>query len=261
MLLELFESHILVDQGHPSFLCQPDSEKGCGGCCVNFEQPRQILEKVFSIRKEAYDAWVRSEGDILPYKKKMDLLEKGHKQCRFLAFLDDGKKKIGCLLHPNRLENGNRDLRDYGFYDDHNFCATIFCGSSKGLLKRDAVDKQFFFLIQEDLDWYNYSRLFSFYVDLDGTKGLFDIYAKYTRPLYKKILQRVFWKDIQGKGFLKRYHGLLKTIVNKTNPPLDKFAREGYGTPFKDIIGILWDRRQVDIINVEIEKFIDKIRA
>ncbi len=203
MPFETFENRILNNLGHASLLCQPDGEKGCGGCCVNFEQPRQILERIFSVRRKAYDAWVQSEDDILLYKKKMDLLEKGHRQCRFLAFLDDRRKRVGCLLHPGRPENNGRDLRDYGFYEDCGFCAANHCATSDNLLKRDIVDKQFFLLIQENLDWYEYSRLFSFYVDLDSTKGLLDIYVKYTRPLYKGILQRLSWKDLQGQRVSK----------------------------------------------------------
>lgn len=258
MPLETFENRILNKPGHASFLCQPDREKSCGGCCVNFEQPRQILERVFSVRKEAYDAWVQSEGDILLYKKKLDLLEKGHRQCRFLAFLDNKKKRVGCLLHPNRPENKGRDLRNYGFYEDCDFCAANFCATSDSMLKRNMVDRQFFLLIQENLDWYEYSRLFSFYVDLNGTKGLFDIYVKYTRPLYKGILQRLSWNDLQGKGFLKQYHRLISTIVSRIRPSSCKLTKEGV-VPFEDIMEILCDRQQVDTINAEIDEFVERL--
>ena len=81
-----FESRILDGHGDASLLCQPDGERGCGGCCTNFSQPRHILERVFSVRKEAYDAWVQSEDDMLLYRKKMDLMERGTRQCRFLSF-------------------------------------------------------------------------------------------------------------------------------------------------------------------------------
>jgi hypothetical protein len=77
----------------------------------------------------------------------MDLLEKGVRRCRFLAFLDDRNRTVGCLLHPRMLENKNKDFRDYGFYEDHSFCASNFCGSSKNLLQRlswkDLQDKGF----------------------------------------------------------------------------------------------------------------------
>lgn len=258
MPLKTFENRILNNPGHASFLCQPNGEKSCGGCCVNFEQRRPILERAFSVRKKAYDAWVRSEGDILLYKKKMDLLEKGHKQCRFLAFLDDRRKRVGCLLHPGRPENKDRDLRDYGLYEDRSFCAANFCATSSNLLKRDIIDKQFFLLIQENLDWYEYSRLFSFYVDLNGTKGLFDIYVKYTSSLYKGILQRLSWKDLQGKGFLKQYHRLISTIVNRMRPSSGKLTKEG-DVLFEDIMEILCDRQQVNVVNTEIEEFLKRL--
>jgi hypothetical protein len=252
---ETLEHRILNNPGEASFLCQPDVKKGCGGCCAHFDQPRHILEGVFSARKEAYDAWVISEDDILLYRKKTDLLEKGYRQCRFLAFLDDRNETIGCLLHPGRLENKGRDLRDYGFYENSGICAANFCLSSKNVFRRDMVDRQFFLLAQEDLDWYEYSRLFSRYVDLNGTKGLFDIYVKFTRPLYQTILERLSWKELQSKGFLEQYNELIRTIVRKTKPPANKGAKEGYAA-FHCLMGTLSDKRQADMTNAQIEKFV-----
>lgn len=250
-----FESRILDNHSDASLLCQPDAERGCGGCCTNFSQPRHILERVFSVRKEAYDAWVQSEDDMLLYRKKMDLLEKGIRQCRFLTFLDDGNRTVGCLLHPGRPENKGRDFRDYGFYEDCGFCESNFCASSKNLLKRDMIDKQFFLLIQENMDWYEYSRLFSFYVDLNGTKGLFDIHVKYTRPLYEVIFQRLSWTDLQGKGFLEQYHRLIRSIVIRIKPSSSRRTIEG-DVWFHDIIEILGNRRQINSVNEEIDKFV-----
>ena len=255
MSRETFESRVLDAPAHASLLCQPDIERGCGGCCGNFDQPRHMLERVFSVRKEAYDAWVRSEDDMHLYRKKMDLLEKGNRQCRFLAFLDDRNKTVGCLLHPGRPENRGRDFRDYGFHEDCGFCVDNFCASSNNLLKRDMIDKQFFLLVQENLDWYEYSRLFSFYVDLNGTKGLFDIYVKHTRPVYKAILQRFSWKDLQGKGFVQQYHTLIRSIVNRIKPSSCRVTKED-DVPFQDIIEILRDRQQVNAVNSEIDRFV-----
>ncbi|MBW2175209.1 MAG: hypothetical protein JRF64_11585 [Deltaproteobacteria bacterium] len=201
-----FESRILDSHGDASLLCQPDGERGCGGCCTNFSQPRHILEKVFSVRKEAYDAWVQSEDDMLLYRKKMDLVERGTRQCRFLSFLDDRNCTTGCLLH-------------------------------------------------EDMDWYEYSRLFSFYVDLNGTKGLFDIYVRHTRPLYEAVLQRVSWTDLQGKGFMQQYNRLIRSMVSRGKPSTSGETEED-GVPFHYIMKILDDRRRVNLVNEEIDRFV-----
>ncbi len=253
---ETFQNRILDNQGDASLLCQPDTERSCGGCCINFDQPRHVLEKVFSVRNKAYDTLVQSENDMLLYRKKMDMLEKGPRQCRFLAFLDSGRKRVGCLLHPAGPENKGRDLRDYGFYEDHAFCRANFCASSKNLLQRDMVDKQFFLLFQESLDWYEYSRLFSFYVDLNGTKGFFDIYVKYTRPLYEGVLQRLSWANLQSKEFLIQYNRLIKTIVSRITPSLCEVNGEG-NVPFQDIIEILRNKRKKNVVNAEINKFVE----
>jgi hypothetical protein len=250
-----FEMRILDGHGDASLLCQPDGERSCGGCCTNFSQPRHLLERVFSVRNEAYDAWVQSEDDMLLYRKKMDLIERGTRQCRFLAFLDDRNCTTGCLLHPCRPENSGRDFRDHGFYEDCGFCHSNFCASSKNLLKRDTVDKQFFLLIQEDMDWYEYSRLFSFYVDLNGTKGLFDIYVRHTRPLYEAILQRVSWTDLQGKGFMQQYKRLIRSIVSRGKPSTSGETEED-GVPFHHIMKILGNRRRVNLVNEEIDRFV-----
>jgi hypothetical protein len=255
MSRETFESRILDNHGDASSLCKPDEERGCGGCCANFSQPRHALERVFSMRKKTYDAWVRSENDMLLYRKKMDLLEKSIRRCRFLAFLDDRNFTVGCLLHPGRPENKSRDFRDYGFYEDCGFCASNFCASSKNLLKRDTIDKQFFLLIQQNMDWYDYSRLFSFYVDVNGTKGLFDIHVNCTRPLYEVILQRLSWKDLQGRGFAKHYHRLIRTIVSRLKPSSPR-ATEESDVPFHDIMEILDHRSHARLVNQEIDNFV-----
>ncbi len=256
MAEQTLEDRILGNSGagHPSLLCQPDADKGCGGCCAHFDQPKRALEKVFSARKKAYDARGRTEDDMLLYRQKTDLLEKGYRQCRFLAFLDDRNMGVGCLLHPGRPENAGKDLRDHGFYEDCGFCAVNFCASSKNLLKRDVTDKQFFLLIQQDLDWYEYSRLFSFYVDLDGVKGLFDIYVRFTRPLYEAILQRLSFRDLKGKGFRTHYDTLIQTIVRRVKPSLPS-SSEGE-IHFQEIIEILADRKQSQAVGAEIERFV-----
>ena len=254
---ETFQSRILYGQGHPSLLCRPDAKRGCGGCCGDFDQPRHILETAFCARKKAYDTWVRSENDMLLCRKKLDLQEKGYRQCRFLAFLDDKNEAVGCLLHPARPENQGRDFRDYGFYEDRGFCESNFCASSMNLLRKDKPDKQFFLLIQEDLDWYEYSRLFSCYVDLDGTKGLFDINVRFTRPLYRAVLERYPWTDLQGKGFSKQYDLLIRNMVSRIKPSSCKTAEDD--VPFQDIEKILCDKKQANLINTEIDKSINAL--
>lgn len=252
-----FEDRILDNSGaaHASLLCQPDAKRGCGGCCADFDQPRDELERVFLARKEAFGAQVRGEDDLLLFRKKMDLVEKGYRRCRFLAFLNDTNKTVGCLLHPCRTENKGKDLRDYGFYEDCGFCASNFCASSQNLLKRDVTDKQFFLLIQEDLDWYDYSSLFSFYVDLNGTKGMFDIYVKFTRPVYEALLQRCSFTDLKGKGFGKHYDALLYAIARRTKP--SSWGGNTVGdVPFHEIMDFLADKRKADVVAAEIERFL-----
>ncbi|UCG81131.1 MAG: hypothetical protein JSV60_02265 [Desulfobacterales bacterium] len=213
------------------------------------------MERVFSVRKKAYDDWVRSENDMPVYRKKMDLLEKGSRLCRFLSFLDDRNSTVGCLLHPGRLENKGVDFRDYGFYEDCGFCASNFCASSHNLLKRDTIDKQFFLLVQEGMDWYEYSRLFSFYVDVNGTKGLFDTYVKYTRPLYKVILQRLSRTDLKGKGFAEQYQRLIRTIANRIKPSPSRVTKAD-DLPFQDMMEILGNRQHANAVYEELDKFI-----
>ena len=192
---------------------------------------------------------------MLSHRKKMDLLEKNFRQCRFLAFIDDTKKAVGCLLHPCRPENKGGDYRDHGFYEDAQFCASNFCASSKNLLVRDRIDKQFFLLIQEDMDWYQYSRLFSFYVDWNGTKGLFDIYAKCTRPLYEAILRNLSWTDLQDRGFFEKYNRFISNTVKKIKA--SSFTMTGEGdAPFRDIVEILGNRRYVSAVKKEIDQFV-----
>jgi hypothetical protein len=105
------------------------------------------------------------------------------------------------------------------------------------------------------MDWYEYSRLFSFYVDLNSTKGLFDICVRHTRPLYEAILQRVSWMDLQGKGFMQQYNRLIRSIVSGGKPSTSRETEED-GVPFHYIMKILGDRRRVNLVNEEIDRFV-----
>jgi hypothetical protein len=123
------------------------------------------------------------------------------------------------------------------------------------LLRRDASDRQFFLLIQEGLGWYEYSRLFSCYVDLNGTKGLFNIYVRFTRPLYEAILTRCHWTDLQVKGFARQYNTLIGKIVTKIKP--SSFRTGEDHLPFPHILEILSDKKQANVIATEVDRFLN----
>ena len=151
-------------------LCQPDSSKSCGACCglYNWENhSRQalipLLEKrrtlFFSLGRDPENFQRAYEEEELPPNPK--LLETIY-NCEFLGFLDGGKKRVGCLLHPSVHEG--RDLRDHCFYGKE-ICSDHYCPSHTLLTP---AEKRSVLLAIED--WYLYGLVIT---DIDLVREFF----------------------------------------------------------------------------------------
>ncbi len=151
-------------------LCQPDSSKSCGACCglYNWENhSRQALIPLLEKRRTLFFSVGRNpeifqstyaEKELPPNPKLLETIY----NCEFLGFLDEEKKRVGCLLHPS--VNEGRDLRDYCFYGKE-ICADHFCPSHTHLTP---VEQKSVLLALED--WYLYGLVIT---DIDLIKDFF----------------------------------------------------------------------------------------
>lgn len=182
-------------------LCQPDEWKSCGACCglYNYrDNSRAVLIERLR-RRTACFAALRGNPDR--YRQEAATLE-GTKlyetiyNCEFLGFVDEGQKRVGCLLHPDI--NKGRDLRGISFYGK-DLCRKHLCPSHEKLTM--AERKVVIRLLD---DWYLYGLCIT---DIDLVKTYlfhiqnavgeeFDPAQLDTRPTLKRLMQEFFsWKE------------------------------------------------------------------
>ena len=160
----------MPDCPYPVHLCQPDARKSCGACCglYNYQDHsrahlRDLLEKRTALYASFGDRFQREE-----YQEKEAVLETSPKlleaicNCEFLGFLDSGKKRVGCLLHPS--QNQGEELRYHSYYGPA-LCANHFCPSYSHL----TVAEQKAVVSVLD-DWYLYGLVIT---DIDLVKEFF----------------------------------------------------------------------------------------
>jgi hypothetical protein len=152
-------------------LCQPDGGKSCGACCgiYNYaDSSREALVERLSRRTRRFRRDVRSAADLPSFARTVRAKEDQTRRfeviycCEYAGFLDEGQKRVGCLLHPAR--NGGSDLRDVSFYgrqlcDGHLCPSYSFLNRTEKLALLDILD-----------DWYLYGLCVT---DIDLVKGYF----------------------------------------------------------------------------------------
>ena len=175
---ELLQSRLMTDQKSPVHqsaiepypLCQPDPAKSCGACCglYNWEDHSRgtltpLLEKrtgLFFAAGQDPEVFQRAVArELSPSKPK--LLETIY-NCEFLGFLDEEKRRVGCLLHPS--VNRGRDLRDQCFYGAE-ICAGHLCPSHTYLTRAEQKS-----VLAALKDWYLYGLVIT---DIDLVKEFF----------------------------------------------------------------------------------------
>jgi hypothetical protein len=155
-----------------SSLCHPDTEKSCGACCGLYnwrDHSRHRLRALLAARTELYTSCKARTSSIELYRARVRQLDPPHKlceavyNCEFLGFTDEGKRRVGCLLHP--AANSGSDLRSLSFYGKE-LCQGHQCPSHSYLSKEEkkavmnAVD-----------DWYLYGLVIT---DIDLVKDFLE---------------------------------------------------------------------------------------
>jgi hypothetical protein len=154
-------------------LCQPDATKSCAACCgiYNYvENTKDSLERRFVYRTQLFSR-VRDEmlcledyQTIIRHRENAKRIYTTIYTCEFVGFLDDGFKRVGCMLHPF-MNNGN-DLRVISFYG-RDICEGHFCPSYAKLDNNEAD-----IILAALDDWYLYGSVIT---DIDFVKTFFAI--------------------------------------------------------------------------------------
>lgn len=159
----------------PIHLCQPDESKSCAACCgiYNFlsNDRRHVASRLLRNTLALRCLVPEEESVLLSHSRRYRLQDNGEGKlfqtifnCEFVGFLDDRFRRVGCLLHPERL--GGVDLRDHSFYG-RDLCRDHFCLSYYYL----TPDEQRL-VVKTTRDWYLYGLTIT---DIDLVKGVFQI--------------------------------------------------------------------------------------
>lgn len=181
-------------------LCQPGPDMSCGACCglYNYrDSTRDALADRLEQRTALYRERVRGRGDLEGFAALIQTIESREKRyeviycCEYLGFLDESRRRVGCLLHP--LQNGGSDLRDVSFYG-RELCDGHFCPSYHFLTRKEQQA-----LVNVLDDWYLYGLAIT---DIDLVKEYFRFIADglgempdpeaLARPPLREQVQRFF---------------------------------------------------------------------
>jgi len=181
-------------------LCQPGEGKSCGACCglYNYaDSRRESLDARLTERTRLFREMVRGREDLAGYADRIRHVEDPAKRyeviycCEYLGYIDPGRKKVGCLLHP--CQNGGEDLRDVSFYGQE-LCDGHFCPSYHYLSREESLA-----LVHIIEDWYLYGLCVT---DIDLVKNWFRLIAEavHEMPRAEKFADG-FLKEISLRFF------------------------------------------------------------
>jgi len=181
-------------------LCQPDSLKSCGACCglYNYvDSTKDALTRRLGRRTEQFHLTVGGPDDLTAFSEMIKKEEDQAKRyeviycCEYLGFIDQQRKKVGCLLHP--LQNDGIDLRDVSFYG-RVLCDGHFCPSYHYI-----ADQEKLALINIIDDWYLYGLCVT---DIDLVKEYFRLISEGVHEMPSAIrFKNSIFRDIALRFF------------------------------------------------------------
>ncbi|MCK9230621.1 MAG: hypothetical protein M0Q23_07585 [Syntrophales bacterium] len=157
-------------------LCQPGPGMSCGACCglYNYrDSSREALAHRLEQRTSLFRKKVRDRRDLEPFASRIQSIESQEKRyeviycCEYLGYLDETRRRVGCLLHP--FQNGGTDLRDVSFYG-RDLCDGHFCPSYHFLTRAEQRA-----VVNALDDWYLYGLVIT---DIDLVKEYFRFIAE-----------------------------------------------------------------------------------
>ncbi len=179
-------------------LCQPDNQKSCGACCGLYnwhDHTRPTLTALLRQRSALFLA-LGDGPDLEEYSRMARGLAQGPRlleeiyNCEFLGFLDDGERRVGCLLHPS-LHHGS-DLRERSFYGA-GLCASHLCPSYTHLTELERLAA-----VKASEDWYIYGLVIT---DIDFVKE----FLRHAQDTLGDALRPVYLEDPEVLSALRDY--------------------------------------------------------
>ena len=157
-------------------LCQPDAGKSCGACCGLYNyavSTKDSLSSRLRERTKIFRKEVKGHADLPAFSEAVKMSEDTRKTyeviycCEYLGFLDEGERKVGCLLHPH--QNEGEDLRGISFYG-RDLCEGHMCPSYHYLSTEEKLA-----LTNITDDWYLYGLCVT---DIDLVKSYFRLISE-----------------------------------------------------------------------------------
>jgi hypothetical protein len=224
-------------------LCQPDIHKSCGACCGLYNYADSTKESLVTRLRRRTDLFhktatcpdgVREFSEMVVYSEDQTKLYEVIYCCEYVGFLDDGEKKVGCLLHPER-SNGI-DLRGASFYGKK-LCEGHLCPSYHYLTKAEQLA-----LINSTDDWYLYGLCVT---DIDLVKSYF-------RMLSEKVCEMPS-PDIFKEGVFREI--VLRFFSFKVSWPFRANATNRFGKYYFDGSEYMINRIDYEKLGCEKSRF------
>ncbi len=203
---------------HLPHLCQPGGCFSCGACCglYNYaDSSRPSLVQRLRGRTALFRETDKTPDGLRAFSRAVREREDGSKRyeviycCEYLGFLDEGERRVGCLLPP--LQNEGRDLRGVSFYGQE-LCDGHFCPSYYYISQ---VEKESLLHLFDD--WYLYGLVIT---DIDLVKNYFRLVSdgvSETPP--PSLFTRAPFRDL-ARGFFA-----LKTDWPFRSPDSNRFGK------------------------------------
>ncbi|HOO40500.1 MAG TPA: hypothetical protein PK425_10400 [Syntrophales bacterium] len=257
-------------------LCQPGEEKSCGACCglYNYaDSRRDSLDARLTERTRLFRETVRGRDDLPAYADRIRQAEDPGKRyeviycCEYLGYIDSGRKKVGCLLHP--CQNGGEDLRDVSFYG-RELCDGHFCPSYHYLSRQESEA-----LVRIIEDWYLYGLCVT---DIDLVKNWFRLVAeavhempraeKFSEGPLKKISLQFFslklvwpYRSRETNRFGKYYFDGSQYMIKPIDYTAFGIEVSRFDKIFQSLASEFHHRSEVLAAETKIQEYIDRFAA
>jgi len=211
----------------PATLCAPDQNKSCFACCPPIRPPRyehlQYASEIKRILRENTASLRRNDRSLSPITGF---------SCWALGYLDDGFKRIGCLLHPS--QHNGEDLRFRVDYGDK--CSRESCVEAAIFAQLSPEAKCFWLRLTEGLDSFSYSSR--------SLNPLFHILG-WGAPVLNFVAKAEKEEESAGNSILDTYSFfkttlfpranayLLRLLLDSANPEL--LTNEGFRGQFEEM--------------------------